>query len=145
MRKGRVSVAGASYFITINAHERKPIFVHKTAATLISNSLFLLENEGIISIHAYVVMPEHLHVIFKITERIELGKILRMFKSFTGKELSKIIGGVPVWQDGFYDHCIKDEEDFRNCLDYVINNPVKRNLVKYAQDYEFLFVKNQNA
>lgn len=48
--------------------------------------------------------------------------IIGQFKSYVSKEC-----GFPIWQKGFYDHIIRDEEDYINKAEYIINNPLKWN------------------
>lgn len=45
-----------------------------------------------------------------------------------------------TWQKSFYDHVIKDDEDFRNHVEYIRYNPVKAGLRQKPEEYPFLFV-----
>jgi 1-hydroxy-2-methyl-2-(E)-butenyl 4-diphosphate synthase len=74
---------------------------------------------------AWSVMPNHVHAILKPLSEEDLGKILYSWKSFTAKEANKILGREGAfWQPEYYDHIIRDGEDFRHQVKYVLNNPV---------------------
>jgi valyl-tRNA synthetase len=75
---------------------------------------------------AWCVMPNHVHVIVYPFEGYDLGGILHSWKSFTAKQANKLLGATgSFWQDEYYDHLIRDEEDFNRNLTYVLQNPEK--------------------
>jgi REP element-mobilizing transposase RayT len=100
-------------------------------------------------LHAWCVMPNHVHVVFTIasneeksrqdagaTGRSPLATILHSWKSHVAKEANKILGrGGPFWQREYYDHLIRDEADFYQHLDYTILNPVKAGLCKEWREW----------
>jgi 1-hydroxy-2-methyl-2-(E)-butenyl 4-diphosphate synthase len=75
---------------------------------------------------AWSVMPNHVHVVLQPHEGQKLEKILHSWKSFTAKKANELLrktGG--FWQEEYYDHVIRDGEDFRNQVRYVLENPGK--------------------
>ncbi len=81
---------------------------------------------------AWAIMPNHVHAVFRPRRGHELSKILHSWKSFTAKEANKILGREgPLWQEEYYDHLIRDDEDLHNELNYVFNNPSKAGLVNW--------------
>jgi len=78
---------------------------------------------------AWAIMPNHVHVVVRPLGTRELPEILHSWKSFTAKEANKALGrSGAFWQDEYYDHLIRDEEDFRHTLQYVIANPERAGL-----------------
>ncbi|WP_234047391.1 (E)-4-hydroxy-3-methylbut-2-enyl-diphosphate synthase [Luteolibacter pohnpeiensis] len=78
---------------------------------------------------AWAVMPNHVHVILKPAAGEELEKILHSWKSFTAHEINKLRGSEgKIWQKESYDHLIRDGEDLKNQVAYVLNNPIKARL-----------------
>lgn len=78
---------------------------------------------------AWVVMPNHVHVVFRPAPGYSLEKILHSWKSFTSKEANKILGkSGEFWQRESYDHLVRDTQDLERIVRYVIENPVKANL-----------------
>ncbi len=81
---------------------------------------------------AWCIMPNHVHVILKLAKGEELDKILHSWKSFTSHEINKRNGTTgSIWQKESYDHLIRDGKDFRNQIDYVLNNPAKACLLNW--------------
>jgi alanyl-tRNA synthetase/REP element-mobilizing transposase RayT len=73
---------------------------------------------------AWAIMPNHVHVVVRPIGTHELPEILHSWKSFAAKQANKVLErSGPFWQDEYYDHLIRDEEDFRHAIEYVISNP----------------------
>jgi valyl-tRNA synthetase len=78
---------------------------------------------------AWCIMPNHVHVIVHPFEGYDLAAILHSWKSFTAKKANKLLGVSGIfWQDEYYDHLVRNEEDFRNQINYVLDNPDKAGL-----------------
>jgi alanyl-tRNA synthetase/REP element-mobilizing transposase RayT len=73
---------------------------------------------------AWAIMPNHVHVVVRPLGTHELPEILHSWKSFTAKQANKVLErSGPFWQDEYYDHLIRDEEDLHHAIKYVISNP----------------------
>ena len=73
---------------------------------------------------AWAIMPNHVHVVVRPLGTHELSEILHSWKSFTAKQANKMLErSGPFWQDEYYDHLIRDEEEFRHTIEYVLSNP----------------------
>ena len=74
----------------------------------------------------YVIMPNHIHLIITINNYsgriVSAPTVIGQFKRYVSKEC-----GCSIWQKGFYDHIIRDEEDYNSKAEYIINNPLKWN------------------
>jgi len=78
---------------------------------------------------AWCVMPNHVHVILRPHAGQDLSAVLHSWKSFTAKEANRILGRQgEFWQPEYYDHLIRDEQDFCNQVRYVLENPDKAKL-----------------
>ena len=78
---------------------------------------------------AWCVMPNHVHVVLKLAPGEALEKILHSWKSFTSHEINKRNGtSGAIWQKESYDHLIRDGDDLRNQIAYVLENPMKAGL-----------------
>jgi REP element-mobilizing transposase RayT len=76
------------------------------------------------------VMPNHVHVVFNAFERID--RILHSWKSFTSKEANRILGRKgDFWQDDYFDHTIRNDEEFDRTVRYVLENPAKAGLTNW--------------
>ena len=83
-------------------------------------------------------MPDHIHLVIKLGSEQTLSQVMQSLKGYTAKEINKLKGQKGhVWQDQYYDHLIRKEEDMRNIILYCYENPVRRNLIQEAKDYPF--------
>ncbi len=82
-------------------------------------------------LHAYVVMPNHVHVL--ITPLAPVEKIAHSLKGYTAREANALAGrtGLPFWQHESYDHWVRDGE-FERIRRYIELNPVRAGLVGEA-------------
>jgi len=73
---------------------------------------------------AWAIMPNHVHIVVRPLGEHQLPDILHAWKSFTAKQANKVLNrSGQFWQDEYYDHLIRDEEDLHHALQYVISNP----------------------
>lgn len=95
-------------------------------------------------LYAWCVMPNHVHVVFRTLQKNKLDKILHSWKSFTANEINRILDrNGQLWQIEYYDHLVRDGEEFERIIKYVLNNPAKAGL-KNWQWVENLW-KHKNA
>ena len=96
-----------------------------------------LDNSGRLLVDAAVVMPDHLHIVGMLGP-CTLAKYMHSLKSFSANKLSQLGVDTPVWQSGFHDHALRDDEDYRSRVLYLIENPVRAGLVSNVVDYPFV-------
>jgi putative transposase len=89
---------------------------------------------------AWVVMPNHVHVLIRVYEGIALGAIVQSWKSYTGRRIRAMMaadaGGQVahgVWMREYWDRFIRDEGHFHATVEYIHHNPVKAGLVSRAE------------
>ena len=81
---------------------------------------------------AWCVMPNHVHIVMRPLGTHELSDILHSWKSFTAKEINRILGrSGQVWQEEYYDHLIRDEQDLHAEANYILDNPGKAGLADW--------------
>ena len=91
---------------------------------------------------AYVVMPNHVHVLLKIYNGIELAKVVKSWKSYSSKYIKEIIKdaglktGAPgsLWQRGYWDRYIRDEKHFYQTLEYIRKNFDSGGILRYEKE-----------
>ena len=97
-------------------------------AEILQNALKHFDGERY-ELVAWAIMPNHVHAIISPSTGHELPKIVHSWKSFTSKEVNRMLGRQgTLWMDEYYDHLIRDEEDFTNQVEYVLANPEKSGL-----------------
>jgi REP element-mobilizing transposase RayT len=88
-------------------------------------------------LHAFVIMPDHLHLLITPAESVE--KSMQLIKGgFSFRAKRELEWSGEIWQPGFTDHRIRDEEDWLKHLAYIRNNPVNAHLVSDGAQYEFM-------
>ncbi len=127
-----------TFFITTVAHLRQPIFRNAERASLLVDVLKKNRDTGRFLLHAFVVMPDHAHVLFTPAEDVSLEKAVQFIKGGYSFRVKKELGyRGEVWQQSFTEHRVKDAADFQNHVEYIHQNPVRARLVKTAEEYEY--------
>ena len=122
-----------TFFITTAAYNRRRLFQLPVNAELLVETLQHYHREGHYKLHAFVVMPEHVHLILT-PQDISLERAIGLIKGgFSHRLASK----VPVWQHGFTDHRIRDADDLATRRTYLIQNPVRGGLATAAELYPY--------
>jgi REP element-mobilizing transposase RayT len=103
------------------------------------------EHRKRIDLHAVVVMPDHVHLLFTALTDTEgwpypTQKILKMIKGTSARDINRALGsGGPVWQDESFDHVLRSQESLEEKIEYVRMNPVRAGLVQKPEDYKWLW------
>lgn len=130
LRKGRVSLPGQVYHITTVTHDRQPIFAELRAARLLVQALRQAENRDGATTLAFVVMPDHLHWLMQLGDGKSLSRVVGAVKAVSAHAI-----GRRIWQGGFHDHAVRQEEDLAALARYIVANPLRAGLVERVGDY----------
>ena len=90
------------------------------------------------NVHDFVVMPNHVHILLTVPGDLSIEKAMQLIKggfSFRAKKELGFQG--EVWQRGFSDVRITDEQSFRHHRDYIEINPVRAGLANSAEEYPY--------
>ena len=97
-------------------------------AEIVQNALLHFDGQRY-ALHAWVVMPNHVHTLFTAKPGFELGKIAHSWKSFTATECNRVLNRSGIfWQREPFDRYVRDKQHFMNTVRYIENNPVKASL-----------------
>lgn len=130
--------ADVAYFVTIRAREGTRPFVDDKLAGEVIASLHWLRDKRGISIFAYCLMPNHLHLVLRLSDgNIKLSSIIGSMKSFSTRRYWELGNEGILWQDRFYDHILRKSEDGPQIVLYIVENPVRAGLVPEAADYPY--------
>ncbi len=106
-------------------------------ATVVEQDLLKFDGERY-RLHAWVIMPNHLHTLLTRSEDVTLSKIMKSLKSFTAHEANFILGrSGQFWFEDYFDRYMRNAEHFRKTVAYIENNPVKARLCKRPEDWPF--------
>ena len=86
-------------------------------------------------LHAYVVMPNHIHML--LNPLVPLRRITGGIKGVSAREANGILGrtGKPFWQGESFDHWVRDPAQFEKIRAYIENNPIKAGLSANPQEW----------
>ena len=97
-------------------------------ASMVNNAIRYFNNQRY-ELLVWTIMPNHVHVLFKLLGDISVSSILHSWKSFTSKEANKILNRTgEFWQREYFDILARSERQLEFFLRYVLNNPVKAGL-----------------
>jgi REP element-mobilizing transposase RayT len=119
-----------AYTESVLHNERSALLSDPAHAQVISDSLHYGDGHWH-NLLAWCVMPNHVHVVFRLLVHRTLSETLRAWKSYTASRINQVrsIRGA-IWQKDYFDHLIRDETELRRCIRYTLDNPQKAGLQK---------------
>jgi REP element-mobilizing transposase RayT len=132
LRTGRHSESNRIYLITAVCYQRQKIFSNLWLGRSFVHALMAVEDSA--ETLCYVVMPDHIHWLAQLNESANLSQTVQKVKSLTTMALREKWEG-SVWQRGFHDHTLREEEDLQATARYVVANPLRAGLVSSLRDY----------
>jgi putative transposase len=123
-----------TYFVTAVAANRRRLFQVETVASLLLDVLQSYREQKRFALHAFVFMPEHLHILFTPAPEVSLEKAVQFIKggfSFRHK------GGRDIWERSFNESQIRSWDKFEACRRYIEQNPLRAGLDASEGEYVF--------
>jgi len=136
---------GGTYFFTVVTHGRKPWLCDEISRSVLRDSITTVRSKTPFEIDGWVLLPEHLHCLWtlpaedddypsrwkEIKKHVTRDERMRtafpfLYDSIDSSRRKK--GEAKVWQRRYYEHTIRNEQDFENHLAYIHFNPVKHGL-----------------
>lgn len=105
LRRGRISIPGQIYHITLTTQHRQPYFADFISARAVVRVLRQAQQQSDAQTLAHVVIPDHLHWLMVLAAGRTLSKVVGAIKSITAHQIS-----CALWQEGFHDHALRQEE-----------------------------------
>jgi len=149
----RSIIPGGTFFFTVVTFDRRPILISELSRLILRRVWKRAQKEHPFVVDAICVLPDHLHCIWTLPEgdaaySMRWGAIKGLFtkeylksggQSGVINESRKKRGEAAVWQRRFWEHTIRDDEDFANHVDYIYYNPVKHGLVPQVKEWPSYF------
>ena len=133
-----------TFFVTSRTWESRKIFTKSTACEIFMEVLLHYRSEGAYFLHAFVLMPDHFHMLLTPGPTTTLERAVQFIKGGSARRISQRLNfRFPVWQRGFSDHRIRDAQDYAAYLRYIEENPVKRCIVLAAKEYSWSSVSGR--
>lgn len=102
-------------------------------ATAILESVTHYHRSGIWWVHAFLLMPDHVHALICVAPDHELALTVQAWKGWQTRTQ-----GIR-WQSGFFDHRLRSDESHQEKAHYINQNPVRAGLVAKAEDWPFVW------
>jgi putative transposase len=115
----RYILTNATFFVTVVSYERSPILLREP-------DLFQKAWHGR-QLDAWVVLPDHFHAVLTIGKR-PISEVMHQFKMSFSRHYRLRYGPGRVWQNRYYEHVVRDQDDLNKRVNYIHYNPVHHGL-----------------
>lgn len=126
------------YFVTLCFHRRRRLGANPRVPRWIVDELRNRAAACEFFVHAYCVMPDHVHVL--VAGASEASDLLKFVMSFKQKTASEFVHAThrPLWQFKYYDHILRGRDSADRVAWYIWMNPVRKGLCPTPAAYPFL-------
>jgi putative transposase len=121
-------------------------FLNSSCAKIISDEL-QIQDTKMFDLFAYTIMPNHIHILFKPLqdsngEYYSIAEIMKFVKGRSSRLINlELRRSGKLWLKEYYDHYIRNDQEFNNCVKYIFMNPVKAGLIDKAQNWQWTWLK----
>jgi putative transposase len=129
----RFQTAESLHFVTFSCFHRLPLLEAPGAKETVEAVLEQTRARHLARVYAYVLMPEHVHLLVNEPPRILLAQLLKAVKQMTSRKLRG--PREKFWQERYYDRNVHGEKARSEVIRYIHRNPVKRGLVEKPEDW----------
>jgi len=127
----RYQNAGHLHFVTFSCYDRRPYLGSEESRRLFEAALETMRTRYRFWVLAYVVMPEHVHLLVSEPKVAMLSKVIQALKLSVALKRKER----PFWQPRYYDFNVISEKKRIEKLRYIHRNPVKRGLVERPEEW----------
>ena len=141
----RLYIKGGTYFFTVVTQGRRPLFSDPQRVRRLGEIMKAVMDKQPFTTEAFVVLPDHLHCIWSLPEgdsdfssrwkQIKYRFSIHYEGEFKKSQSMSRKKEKGLWQRRFWEHWIRDQEDFNRHVDYIHYNPVKHGLVRRPADW----------
>jgi putative transposase len=132
-------VPGGTFYFTVTSYQRRPILTEADVRIALRESIEKVRQTLPFTIDVIVLLPDHLHTIWTLPEAdADFSTRWRVIKQYTTKRLRGLSvaatrlsrsrrkrGEQGIWQQRFWEHAVRDEQEYQALCDYIYYNPVK--------------------
>ena len=147
----RIYIDGGTYFFTVDTYKRKTLLTRPKARGTLRQAWKEIQALHPFDVIALCLLPDHIHCIWTLPEddsnfSVRWNDIKGVFSKRYKKtdeyrheknEVRARRQEATIWQRRFWDHVIRDEEDFQNHINYIHYNPVKHGYVTKPSDWKY--------
>jgi putative transposase len=137
LRRHAAYIGTNRYFVTINVRERQRLFTTRKLVETCRGQVQSACKANAFQVLTDCYMPDHLHLLLEgLTGGSDLRKCVKDAKQRTSYQAIRF-GVGRLWQPGYHDRIVRQDEDLIAYSDYIMQNPVRAGLVARALDYPY--------
>ena len=125
------------YFVTFCTYQRYAFL----ASTAVQNGFIAFATcaarEHNIAVGRYVLMPDHVHLFVRGGPEFDLGRWIGLLKRVLAKDAGRVKSTGRIWQEGFFDHVLRNDASYDQKWEYVRQNLVRAGLVAKAEHWPY--------
>ena len=149
MQYRRAKIEGAAYFFTVVTYQRKRFLCTPDNAECVRQAFREVMRHHPFQIDAFVLLPDHLHCIWTLPPQDrDFSTRWRLIKSHFSRGCRAACPSAitasrrkkqeqAIWQRRFWEHWLRDDEDFDRHVEYIHYNPVKHGLAPATRDWPY--------
>lgn len=147
----RPHIAGGTYFITQVTYQRQQWLCRDIARHALRTAIEQVRKTRPFTVDAFVLLPDHFHCLLTLpSDDSDLSTRLRLIKTYVTRhyrpalQLDSVVSASRqqrkeqnLWQRRFWEHVIRNDDDFAQHCDYIHYNPIRHKLCKNPADWQF--------
>jgi putative transposase len=147
----RAKTIGGSYFFTVVTYRRQPLLIHPESRQILREVIQRVRQQYPFVVDAWVLLPDHTHCVWTLPSGdSDYSKRWSLIKSGFSKRTGELFKRddwmnkskikhreSTVWQRRFWEHSIRNQEDFNRHINYIYWNPVKHGYVTRVADWQY--------
>ncbi|MDO8490973.1 MAG: transposase, partial [Dehalococcoidia bacterium] len=127
---------GFPYLVTTTVKGRQPLFVDRNYCLAFVSTITYLRTRLRHQVHAYVLMPDHAHLVVTPRADSSVSRLMHSLKLHTARQIGALSGsGGGIWQARFYERALRTPVDVMKAVAYVHDNPIKAGLANLPEEY----------
>ena len=132
---------GGCFFFTVVTYKRQKLFLNENNIIMLRKALRHVKNNHPFEIDATAILPDHIHTIWHLPKDDSNYSLRwRLIKHYVSTHIDTTTNHRKeknIWQRRFWEHKIRNENDWRNNIDYIHYNPVKHGYVDHASNWKY--------
>ena len=126
----------ATHFVTAPTFHRKRLFQNQKYGDLLTETLMGFRENHAVQIHDYVIMPDHVHVLFTTYGDLPADEAIQQLQRRFAEEVAREFGyDGEVWETSFHNDKVTTAEECSRCVKKIHSNPVRNGFCEKPGEY----------
>jgi REP element-mobilizing transposase RayT len=125
------------WFVTFCTHDRKKWLASDSVHTAFVQFAQRAADEFNVAVGRYIIMPDHVHLFVCGDPEFVLATWIGALKQSLARAANQLKSGGQIWQEGFFDHMLRNDESMGQKWNYIRENALRAGLVERAEDWPY--------